>query len=413
MHDPLLSRRVRLAPVSASACALLLSVAVCSLAACSGPATESASASASASAPLSSKRSAALADFCKGNEKETALNDGTVPANAAPGFTEAHYFPVLYENTLTFTAEDTDLGVWKQKMLREAQQGMRRKLADWISKRPDLWPYNSGLRDSLDDKNAPESWPDKNMPITTVDQRGTVDCVAGTYFYRVVMTIPRSPLDEMPELARVIEDGVRGPIAQEFARLKRDGVVTIHVPGIALTTLRDRVDRHRINEAAERYGARVKYLDEETQLLIRWLRGDTLEVSPFVSADYSLSSNMSLILNILSSAFLQAAAPGVAYDVQVVGRADTRRLGSKPYSGGADLSLTPGDRVPFRAGRGTATLTGNQQLSIARGYAAAEALEEHLRGKARIKVLYGGDGEVPGTTTDAGRRLEITIRKVK
>jgi hypothetical protein len=410
MPTPLLSQRVRLASV----CALLLSVAVCSFAACgrtSAPPSASVSASTSEAPP--SKRSPALAKMCKGNETVKELNDSSLPSYAAPGLTEAHYFPVLYENTLTFTAEDTDPGEWKQKVLQEAQRGMRQKLADWISKRPDVWLHNSGLRDSLDDKDASESWPAKDMPIVLVDQRGTANCVEGTYFYRVVMTIPRSPLDEMPELARVIEDGVRGPIAQEFAKLKRDGMVTIHVPGIALTTLRDRVNRREVNEAAERYGERVKYLDEETQLLIRWLRGDTLEVSPFVSADYSLSSNMSLILNILSKAFLQAAVPGAAYDVQIVGRADNRRLTPKPYSGGADLDLSPGYRKPYRAGSGTATLTGNQQLSIARGYAAAGALEEHLRGKARATVLYGGDGEVPGAPTDAGRRLEITIRKVK
>lgn len=363
--------------------------------------------------------------LCRGNEQVRELRDSGVRAEVIPGFNKSFYFthkfstPVDLEDLNRKNPEH-----WRAEMIAQAKRDMRPSLLADIKANPKRWYFRSGLRDALERAEQPEDWPPPGMPVYVTEQAGVIDCQTGIYTFSAIVAVPRQPLSEMPGADQLITEGMREPFERSLEPLNTKGTVTLTLPGLAIDALRRNVNPRKMAELRERYVQQLEYVDSETKLLIDWLSGSTVPVAPFGSAEYQLTSDMALVLSALTKAFAKVAEPNVAYEFIAVGRTDSRTLSRKQYVGRANVRLSPGVREEFGVFKADAVaratdvseriLTSNQELSVARGYAAAEALAEELTAHdvIGVRVLYGGDGQVNGTAVETDRRLEITLRKV-
>lgn len=354
--------------------------------------------------------------MCKGNLDNQELRDGPVRATIIPGYNPAFYYEHPFKEIVHL--QDLNLKnpeIWRDEVLNVAYKTLRPKLLADIKSRPDRWYFDSGLQKALEDESTFASWPPPSgMPIDLIAQRGVINCVAKTYTFTGKIVVARKPLDAMPEVATLIGGGMSRPIEERFRALATKGIVEFDLPGPVFDELRRQVPADRMKEVAQQYSEQLKYVDSETQLLIEWLKG-TVKIAPFNTAEYRLGGDMTLVLSVLAQAYQRVAEPSSFYEITVVGRADSRALGGRSYVGGADTSLPPQRRLPFTKREISGTLTNNQQLSVARGYAAAEAVDAELRqrGATNFRLLYGGDGEVSTNQFDKARRLEVTVRKAK
>lgn len=356
--------------------------------------------------------------ICEGHEGNPQYRDPSVIASRHPGYSKAQYFeyryltkPPLDLNRLHYNLEE-----WRDRELLKHMNGeMKKMLKADFEANPNTWMHSSGLMDWLSKSNAEDPWPEKIAKV--IDQKAVVDCTAaGLYRFEATIIVARKPLEQFEDVHQLVGRGVDRIMRDSLEPLVRNGSVTLNIPGELVNQLRALITQADMVKAIQRAGDQLRYVDNGSRAVIDLLAGDRVDVAPFDTAGYHLGGEMMLVLEFLTEAFSRVAEPSASYEMVVVGRADSRRLSSARYIGAADTSLGPTRRVGFAADQPNQTreLSNNQQLSVARGFAAAEFLVKELQQRKRedVRVLYGGDGEVPGDESGAARRLEIILRRI-
>lgn len=258
--------------------------------------------------------------------------------------------------------------------------------------------------------------------VTVFEHEAFSNCRAGTYNYRVSFWMLKSPVLAYSEpVRREWERRIYGRIDPKLDTLARGGgPVTINTKEDIFDRLYgDEVFRRRVAElltpgdsAVLRYGgAAARYLLES-------VLDPTTPVYPFASGSCEVPDDMAYAIELVVQRFKDLRRPGEDYRIISRGFADSDPInGPIACKSMADLTQPQYGAAPLGRTSG-GSIVDNLDLSIARGFAAAQRIDEVLRSdesdqRAAVEVLYSGGGEVPGIVRDSHRRIDIVIESMR
>jgi hypothetical protein len=344
------------------------------------------------------------------------------------GFSKVLYFEEEYTESIALSElKVNEIEEWEGKALEWRKMALTEMLERHL--KSDRWYAHTNLKPLIRRSDFYENLVNRRGDISRFvvlyAHEAYFDCGNKSYNYSITFLTPRNPLLVFPEEIRdPLEEIVDRLFAEKLGTLTTADAITINIYGdVFLEMLKDQDFKEKITRVFRRSKSIsseiLSYFDPATQKFFDDLLEERVEISPFGIGQYYPPGDVLFLLEVFAKRFLILRNRLHHYEVVCKGFADSRQIhGGIPYQGGSNLELRRNQPERFKeTNGGSRSIRNNLQLSIARGYAGAEAIskvfDSEIEGEEResVEVYYAGGGKIDGRPLDVYRKIELTIKR--